>query len=472
MAILRRLWPSSLYSQILLVAALALLLAQIINASILFAGLQSRSNAEAATMLVGRLTNHVERQAERGLAIDEEARRQRDQSGHLRNNIPVMVDTAPLSPPGYKELDGLTARAKDYMGQTELVSDTVSLSAGPISALPPVLINTLQRGKHVSRLRQMKQQVPDRAILLSVKTNDGKWVHAAGLIRPGEAGAIWAVILQTITLYIAVMIPLALIARRIVKPLERLKRRVQRVGIADEIEPLESEGPSDVRQLIDSFNKMQSRVTGLLNEKDVMLGAIGHDLKTPLAGLRVRIESVEDEAEREKMASTVDEMVIILDEILMLARLGKSGESSQKTDLFSLVESVIGDFADSGADVTLAESGARIVANLRPVLIRRALRNIIGNALHYGSKANVSVEQHDMMAHIIIDDNGPGISPENIELMFEPFTRAEISRNRGTGGSGLGLTIARAIVRDHGGDIKLSNLAGSGLRAVVELKLD
>jgi signal transduction histidine kinase len=227
-----------------------------------------------------------------------------------------------------------------------------------------------------------------------------------------------------------------------------------------------SEGPNDVRQLIDSFNAMQARVSTLLGEKDVMLGAIGHDLKTPLAALRVRVESVEDDAEREKMAATIDEMVTILDDILMLARLGRSGEAVQSVDIGALAESVAGEFASA----SFVEPERRIVADVRPVLLKRALRNLIDNAVTYGKSATVSVRQADGTTSVEIADDGPGISGSEIDAMFEPFARADASRNRATGGSGLGLTIARAIARSHGGDVVLENRSERGLRASLSVK--
>jgi signal transduction histidine kinase len=211
---------------------------------------------------------------------------------------------------------------------------------------------------------------------------------------------------------------------------------------------------------------MQTRVTGLLGEKDVMLGAIGHDLKTPLAALRVRVESVDDDHEREKMAATIDEMVTILDDILMLARLGKSGEAMQSVDIGALAESISGEFPSA----SFIEPDSRVVAQVRPVLLRRALRNLIDNAVTYGKSATVAVGNKDGKTTVEICDDGPGIAPSLMEGIFEPFTRTESSRNRATGGSGLGLTIARAIARSHGGDVSLENRSEGGLRVVLSFR--
>ncbi len=200
-----------------------------------------------------------------------------------------------------------------------------------------------------------------------------------------------------------------------------------------------------------------------------MLGAIGHDLKTPLASLRVRIESVEDEDERAKMATTVEEMVQILDDILILARLGKSSETPVLTDLSALVEMVADELGPDDR-LAVAESAEKCRAMVRPVLLRRALRNLMGNALKYGGRADIAVRCDGTFVAITIEDEGPGVAADQLTGLFEPFARAENSRNRASGGTGLGLTIARAIARAHGGDVILENRSEGGLRAILRVR--
>jgi signal transduction histidine kinase len=457
-------WPKSLYGQILFVAASALLIAQVINATLLLAGTRSRSVAEATTTVVIRVANQIERQQERAFEFGTEAGgRALPGTGRRRRGPPMttLVTRQPISIARYDNQPEFAGRADEFFAASNLELSGTNVSVGSVKLLPKELREPLLRRYMLGKMRQRQRPEPQLAVLMSTRAPDGRWINAAALVRRTDAGSLVALILQTLLLYIAVLIPLALVARRIAKPLAHLNDRVERVGLADEIAPLEAKGPSDVRQLIVSFNAMQARVSALLGEKDVMLGAIGHDLKTPLAALRVRIESVEDESERNKMASTIDEMATILDDILTLARLGKSGESSQKTDIGALVGSVSADYPQA----KLIEPQSRIVAFVRPILLRRALRNLIGNAIIYGREATISVEQSCGQLRVIIDDNGPGIAPDSIDLMFEPFARAESSRNRSTGGSGLGLTIARAIARSHNGDIVLENRTEGGLRA-------
>jgi signal transduction histidine kinase len=466
---MRRFWPTSLYGQILVVAALALLVAQIVNAALLLSGTRSRAITEATTMIVTRVANQIERQQERGGDISAASAERVLQEGPRRRRGPpvsIAVNPRPLVIGRYDAEPELSARASEFLAASNLGLSQIKITTGSIKLLPAELRDPLMRRFMLSKMRQRQPDQPRFAVLMTARASDGRWLNAAAIVRPTETGSLIALIVQTMLLYIAVLIPLALVARRIARPLGKLTERVQRVGIAEEVEPMASEGPTDVRQLIDSFNIMQARVSTLLGEKDVMLGAIGHDLKTPLAALRVRVESVEDDAEREKMAATIDEMVTILDDILILARLGRSGEVVQSVDIGALADSIAGEFNAA----SFVEPESRVVANVRPVLLRRALRNLIDNAVTYGKTARVSVRQSRDVTSVEIIDDGAGISDSQIDGMFEPFARADGSRNRATGGSGLGLTIARAIARSHGGDVTLENLSEGGLRAILSLK--
>ncbi len=464
-----RIFPKSLYGQILLVAASALLFAQGVNAALLLAGTRSRAVTEATTMMVSRVANQIERQQERGGQFRYGGReRSADEGPRRRKATHVAIDykANPLVIARYDYEDELTERANEFLSASNLGLSQVRIAAGSAKLLPSELRDPLIRRFMLSKLRTNRSEQPRFAVLMTARTADGRWLNATALVRPTETGSLIALILQTLLLYVAVLIPLALVARKIARPLGTLTERVRRVGLAEEVEPMPSEGPNDVRQLIDSFNSMHARVSALLGEKDVMLGAIGHDLKTPLASLRVRVESVEDDTDREKMVASIDEMVTILDDILTLARLGKSGETLQSVDIGALAESIAGEFPAA----TFAEPEARIVAQVRPVLLRRALRNLIDNAVTYGKTAAVSVHQTGSFTKVEICDDGPGVPQELMEGLFEPFTRTDASRNRATGGSGLGLTIARAIARSHNGDVQLENRTEGGLRAILSFK--
>jgi signal transduction histidine kinase len=289
-----------------------------------------------------------------------------------------------------------------------------------------------------------------------------EWLVARVLLPRNERELVLTLIGQVLFTYLVLVGAVALILRRITRPLAALTGRLERFADKRDLDgQIEPEGPSDVRQLIVAHNAMEDRIAGLLDEKDVMLGAIGHDLKTPLAALRVRIESVEDEGERAKMAATIEDIVRSLDDILSLARVGRSTDPKEPTELSALVASIVEEYEDMGEDVILGDT-QRIVMSLRATWLRRAVRNLIGNALRYGKQARVSLGRQGQRAVIRIDDDGPGIPPDKIATMLEPFKRGEPSRNSETGGAGLGLTLARAIAEQHGGSLTIANRHGAG----------
>jgi signal transduction histidine kinase len=459
---LRTLWPSSLYGQLLLVVALALLVAQAANTALLVASAQAGAQVEATSMLIARVSNQFERQR-----LNKDMPRR---GGRGRRHSPIFLVTsgAPLNAENFEVHDELGQRATEYLLAVDPDVQAVTLSLGPISGLPPEMRKSVIERSKNARFDDMPRGKVRDAVLLTLKNGDDQWISAAAYVRPLSGWPFVILLGQTVVLYLAVLIPLALIARRIARPLRILTRRVQTSGLVGEAAPLDPQGPSDVRELIQAFNGAQQRLSALLTEKDVMLGAIGHDLKTPLASLRVRIESVEDDIERDKMAATVTEMTAILDDILMFARLGKGSEAPIQTDMQSLLETVIDEFPGDAA-ITFLPNETREIATVRPVLLKRAIRNLIDNALHYGGTANIGLVGGLRSVEIIVEDNGPGIPADQITKMFEPFARAESSRSRQSGGTGLGLTIARAIAQAHGGALTLENRPEGGLRGRLTL---
>ncbi|WP_322963773.1 sensor histidine kinase [Sphingomonas fuzhouensis] len=318
------------------------------------------------------------------------------------------------------------------------------------------------------RRRFDRNRHPEDEILIAVETPKMGWfVTRAGWPREGLF-LVWRLFFQTLILYGIILLPVLWIGRRISRPLRDLTRAAERFDPRVPGEPIPEQGPLDVSGLIAAFNALRLRIGAMLEEKDRMLGAIGHDLRTPLAALRVRIESVEDEQDRLRMADTIAEMNKTLEDILSLARMGRPSEAETDVDLNALVDAVVADFHDLGQDVTFEERG-RLRLKLRPSLMRRAVRNLIENAVKYGHAADVRIDAQAEHVAIIVADQGPGIAEEQLETVFDPFTRLETSRNRDTGGVGLGLALARSIVREAGGDIRLTNRPEGGLAATITL---
>jgi len=324
------------------------------------------------------------------------------------------------------------------------------------------------RLRFVRRDRRERMLRDAGELVIAVERGDKRWLALNLPWSRNDSWLLWRLVAQTLILYAIVLIPLLWAGRRISRPLQSLAHAARSFVPGEVDVPVVEGGPQDVRDTIVAFNALRLRVTAMLDEKDRMLGAIGHDLRTPLAALRVRIESVEDDTDREKMAETIAEMNSTLDDILSLARLGRPSEPPTEVDLAALVDAVVEDFRDLGNDVVFEEA-ARLRMRLRPGLMRRAVRNLIENAIKYAGSAEVMVTETPRAVEIAVCDRGPGIPRDRFEDVFDAFTRLETSRNRETGGIGLGLALARSIVRDAGGNITLENRDGGGLVARITL---
>lgn len=309
-----------------------------------------------------------------------------------------------------------------------------------------------------------------RELLFSAQLPDGRWLTSFTLSPELTRGDEILLGASTFVIFICVFAAALWVASRLSRPLRDLAAAAGRVGDVDEPQQVVTRGPGDVQKTIEAFNAMSRRVSQLLREKDVMLGALGHDLRTPLSSLRIRLETMEPEAERLKAVKTIEEASDLLEDILELSRQGKSREPERTMDVSVLVEDMVEDYAETGAPVTMV-STQRSVAVCRPVLMRRALRNLIDNAATYGGAARLTVEHDAENVRIHIDDDGPGMTEEALSKATDPFYRGEASRNRLTGGAGLGLTLCEAIARAHRGSLTLQNRTPQGLRATISLPL-
>ncbi|NKJ43292.1 ATP-binding protein [Novosphingobium sp. SG720] len=464
--------PRSLQGQMLLAIALALLVAQGLSAGLIWREQNERrvqlTVNEAAFRLIGQppRDSHGPDGRPHGPPPPDDIWR-------LPRPLRVRVDAQSPAQAGDRQRDDVAGALHDVLDTQGLVHRQVLV----VERDPRTdAIVGPWFGNVSKRLESYGDHHPDaRLIIASIQRPDGTWLTARILAPANERQVILSLLMQTVLLYLVLVGAVALILRRIARPLKALTGRVEafaRERSADG--QLEPEGPDDIRRLIVAHNAMEGRIIALLDEKDVMLGAIGHDLKTPLAALRVRIEAVEDDTERARMAATIEDINRSLDDILSLARVGRPSDPLETTELSALVADVMGEYEDMGEDVTL-EDTVRIVLPLRATWLRRAMRNLVSNALRYGQRARVSLAREGAEAVLRIEDDGPGIPEGDILRMMEPFTRLEASRNTATGGTGLGLTLARAIADQHGGSLVLANRweAGhiTGLTATLRLPL-
>jgi signal transduction histidine kinase len=438
-------FPRSLAGQMALLVALALALAQAINFGLALRERDQFRREQTARPAAIRIADALDREAA-GRPIAEDRGRVR-----RRTASPIVATMEPQPE--------LAAALSQQLAELGVAATRVEVAVAHRGEYLPV-------DRDLGRRFRAQRRGAD-VIVLAVRRPGGDWLVTSG-IWPRDRRLVWRLVLQTLILYGIVLLPVLWIARRISRPLRELAVAARGYSPANPPSPVAEQGPADVRAVIAAFNALSLRVTAMLDEKDRMLGAIGHDLRTPLAALRVRIESVEDEQDRARMADTIAEMNRTLDDILSLARLGRPSEPASAVDLGALVDAVVEDFRDLGEDVAFAEP-PRVAMTLRPSLIRRAVRNLLENAVKYAGAAEVSLEPAANAVAIRVCDRGPGIPPDRIADVFVPFTRLETSRNRDTGGIGLGLALAKAIVEEAGGTLTLENRHGGGLVATITL---
>jgi signal transduction histidine kinase len=259
----------------------------------------------------------------------------------------------------------------------------------------------------------------------------------------------------------------AVIARRVARPLSKLTSAASLVAHGGSAPHLREEGPDDVRNASIAFNRMTETVTRTLESQRQLLSAVGHDLRTPITAIRINLEFVEDPEMRERLFRNLDELQVLTESVLSAAR-GADGETKRNVDLSALVESLCADLDEIGEPVTY-HALAHAPLSCRPNEIRRAVRNLVENAIAYGHKAQVVLNETPGGYEILVEDEGPGIPETDRERVFEPFVRLEASRNEATGGTGLGLTLVKAITEGHGGAVTLENRDRGGLRARMQL---
>ena len=447
---MRRFLPKSLLGQMILLMGAALLVAQLVNFAFILSGRQRLSLAQNEGPAITRFVQ-VARQVAAGQGAAAIARADRRRFSSFA-----------LGPASLAERPGL---ARDMALERRLAAalDDVGLAGLPVRAAR----SGSQARPDVER-RRSRDGVRWQAVLLSVRFPDGQWLNGRLPVPRPDRFLVLRLALATIALYALVFAAMLWIAARITRPLGDLTWAADSFRGRQLVEPVAVRGPADVRRAIDAFNAMNRRVTGLLDEKDRMLGAIGHDLRTPLASIRIRAEAVEPAEEREAITRTVTEMSDTLEDILVLARTGRAREPARLMDVAALVDAAVEDYEALGAEVTF-EPSPRLPVEVQPNLLRRAVRNLIDNAVKYGRRARVRVVAEGKGAAIEVDDDGPGIPPDQIEAVVRPFERLEASRSRDTGGAGLGLAIARAVAEAHGGTLTLANRPEGGLRARVML---
>lgn len=305
---------------------------------------------------------------------------------------------------------------------------------------------------------------------VGVMDADGRWL----VVRPAPTLSLNAWQQRAIPwfgLSALVMAPIAyLFARRLSAPIAVFAAHAERLGRDPSTPPLSlGRSASELNVAVLAFNDMQERLRRYVDDRTAMVAAIAHDLRTPLTRLRFRIEGAPEDL-RAKMAVDIDQMEQMISATLAFVR--DAGQTRERTplELSSLLESLCDEMAETGAD-TEVERGDKVVLVGDPLALRRLFTNLLDNAVKFGGRARARIFRREGSAVVEIEDDGPGIPDEDAEKVFEPFYRREGSRSRQTGGAGLGLAVARSIVRGHGGDVALLNRPGGGLTVRVQLPI-
>ena len=302
-----------------------------------------------------------------------------------------------------------------------------------------------------------------------VRLSDGQWVRVSAVHETDTPPALSSDLITNLLITLIIVSAVVMIAvRQATNPLKHLAEAADTLGRNLDAPPLAEEGPAETRRAAQAFNRMQSRIKRLVDERARALAAVSHDLRTPLTRLRLRAELVDDEKLRDQMAADLDAMSAMIDSTLDYLRGLQDSEVARPIDMNALLQSLAEDAEVLGKKICV-EGIAKGPYTGRLTALRRALQNLIDNAIKYGHSASIRIEDDDATLHLIVEDEGPGIPLTELDRVTEPFYRPDASRSRETGGVGLGLSIVKDIALMHGGELVLTNRAQGGLSAMLLL---
>lgn len=304
--------------------------------------------------------------------------------------------------------------------------------------------------------------------LISLPLNDGSWLNVTLARVQSTRPTSPSLLLSTALGAFGVVLVALLMGWWLTRPLDQLAAGARRLFLTSQTGPLAETGTREVRTLASAINDLLLRIRRLVDDRTQMLAAVSHDLRTPLTRLRLRIELVSDVEARASIQTDLDEMEAMIDATLAFLRDDMASEAIEQVDIAAILQTIAADAADAGHNIDVHTPQSCVFAG-RHLALKRALTNLVQNAVKYGGSAVVSLSVDGPSIRISVCDEGPGIPTDKLKAVFEPFYRIETSRGRRTGGHGLGLTVARSIARTHGGDVVLSNRTPRGLEAVLTL---
>ncbi len=352
----------------------------------------------------------------------------------------------------------------------ELEPDVVGLRDELLRRWPQLRGSGLVLG--TSRTQGAHENSPEfddaHTTLMSLRLADDSWLNVT-LVKTQPPRATSPSLITSIVLSaLGVALVSILMSRWLTRPLDDLAEASRRLFVTADSIPLQESGTREVRTLAAAINELQLRISRLIDDRTGMLAAVSHDLRTPLTRLRLRVANIADAGLRSSIEADLDEMDEMIEATLEFLRTDKEREPIQPVDIRAILDTISANAADAGHTVEVS-APRHLVIDGRHLALKRALGNVVQNAVKYAGSARVTASIEKDQAQIVVSDDGPGVPHDQLEAVFAPFYRVEKSRARTTGGHGLGLTVARSIARSHGGDVVLSNRIPHGLDAVVTL---
>ncbi len=310
-----------------------------------------------------------------------------------------------------------------------------------------------------------------RLILASVQLSNGEWLNVSSPLMRAEGPNFSPVFISVGVMSLAVVAFALYIIHRALIPLSIVERRAHTLGRNMAVEPLEIKGPREVRQVQIAMNRMQQSIQKSFESRTTLLAALSHDLKTPLTRLRLRVEFMEESEEKNRYLKNVSDMEDLLAEIMSFAKLQSGSLELKDVNLSALVQTIIDDSQDINLNIKKGQIAQNIIIKGETLALKRAILNLIDNALKYAGDASVSLKKQKGYAYIEIRDHGKDLQNVDLENLWQPFKRGENSRNRKLGGTGLGLASVRMIAENLGGEAFLEKCTSHGLKATIKLPL-
>ena len=468
-----RILPRSLFGRLTLVLLTGLVAAQILSASILLRDRGQTLYQSIRTDLIDRTAGII-----RLLEALPAAERRRLLPLLSTTETRIRIAQAPAQPPAQDSVQRLTAGLIERGLKDRLPPGTevrVTLEDGLEDDVSQLGMPGMHR-RHMLGRQGMGGpwaylhgvHAMARGFFIQARISDGSWIQFERRIPEGLFDQPTRLLLILAVLLVSVVLLSLFAVRWVVRPLRELRLAAEALGRDIHRPPLTEKGPLEIEETARAFNTMQQRIKSFIDDRARILAAVSHDLKTPLTRLRLRTDLLDDAELRDKLQGDLDDMESMVGATLDFMRGTESREPTVKLDIMALLETIREDARDAGWAVVLTGQ-VTLPFHGRPTALKRCISNLVENAARYGGGAEILPEDDGRTLRITVRDDGPGIPPNLLEKVFDPFFRIESSRARHTGGTGLGLGIARNIARAHGGDLVLRNRAEGGLSAELTL---